>query len=89
MVARAERVADDGRHGGAEEAAKGEVDVLDGHDDADAGEPLGTEAVTHDETLEDDHDDLGDHALHRDATVLADKPADRCHREFVALLGLG
>ena len=89
MVASTKRVADDGRHCRAEEAAEGEVDVLDRHDDADAGESLGTEAVAHDEALEDDHDDLGDHALHRDATVLADKPADRCHREFVALLGLG
>ena len=62
-VAGAQKVAHDGGNARAKEVAEGQVEELGGHDDRDACQAVGAQAPAHDKSLEDDHDDLGEHAL--------------------------
>ena len=85
-VAGTQKVAHHGGHAGAKQVAKGQVDVLDRHDDRDAGQAVGTQAPTHHEALEDHHDDLGEHALAGDDGVLTHQAGNRLGGELALLL---
>ena len=88
LVTCAEVVADHRGHARAVEVAEGQVDVLHGHDDAHACQAVCTETGAHDDALDDHHDDLGDHAAHRDDAVLVEGLADRGREQLALLCGL-
>ena len=88
-VAGTQKVAHHGGHAGAKQVAKGQVNVLDRHDDRNTGQAVCTQAPTHHEALKDHHDNLGEHTLAGDDGVLAHQAGNRLRGKLTLLLNSG